>query len=155
MSWPITYQRRVRYGDVDSQGIVFNANYLDYYDDAITDLFLAAGLTPDVTHRAGYDVVTAHASIDFRATAALFDTLNVGVRVGAIGNTSVTFEVESCDMRSRYRKSAELRRTLLRLVLRYGVGCDRKSAQQYRGYREYAGERMAGHRDLLREAEAE
>lgn len=85
----------MRYADVDSQGIVFNGHYLTYYDDAITDLFLAAGMTADVTHAAGYDVVTAHASIDFRATAALFEILEVGVRIGRIGNTSVTFEIES------------------------------------------------------------
>jgi len=95
MSWPVTYERRVRYADVDSQGIVFNGNYLTYYDDAITDLFLAAGIPADVTHAAGYDVVTAHASIDFRATATLFETLEVGVRIGRIGNTSVTFEIQS------------------------------------------------------------
>jgi len=95
MSFPVTYERRVRYADVDSQGIVFNGNYLTYYDDAITDLFLAAGMTADVTHAAGYDVVTAHASVDFRATATLFETLEVGVRIGRIGKTSITFELES------------------------------------------------------------
>lgn len=95
MSWPVTYERRVRYADVDSQGIVFNGNYLTYYDDAITDLFLAAGMTADVTHAAGYDVVTAHASIDFKATATLFETLEVDVRIGRIGKTSITFELQS------------------------------------------------------------
>jgi acyl-CoA thioester hydrolase len=95
MSFPVTYERRVRYADVDSQGIVFNGNYLIYYDDAITDLFLAAGMTADVTHAAGYDVVTAHASVDFKATATLFETLEVGVRIGRIGATSITFEIES------------------------------------------------------------
>ncbi|MCP3976349.1 MAG: acyl-CoA thioesterase [bacterium] len=95
MLWPITYERKVRYGDIDSQGIVFNGNYLTYYDDAITDLFIAAELTPDVTHAAGYDVVTAHATVDFRATAGLFETLEVDVRVARIGNTSVTFSLQS------------------------------------------------------------
>lgn len=95
MPFPVTYERRVRYADVDSQGIVFNGNYLIYYDDAITDLFLAAGMTADVTHAAGYDVVTAHASVDFRATATLFEMLEVGVRIGRIGETSIAFELES------------------------------------------------------------
>ena len=95
MTWPLIYERRVRYADVDSQGIVFNGNYLSYYDDTITDLFLAAGLTPDTMHAAGYDVVTAHASIDFRATATLFEDLEIGVRISKIGRTSVTFHLES------------------------------------------------------------
>lgn len=33
------YRLRVRYSEVDSQGIVFNANYLNYLDVAITEYF--------------------------------------------------------------------------------------------------------------------
>ena len=93
--WPVRYTRRIRYSDIDSQGIVFNGNYLTYFDDAITDLFVAAGLDPGTMHDAGYDVVTAHASIDFKATAQLFDEMTINVRVGRIGNTSITFDLES------------------------------------------------------------
>lgn len=93
--WPVTYVRKIRYSDVDSQGIVFNGNYLTYYDDAITDLFLAAGLDAATMHAHGYDIVTAHASVDFTATAQLFEELAVVVKVGRIGNTSVVFEIES------------------------------------------------------------
>ena len=93
--WPVKYLRRIRYSDVDSQGIVFNGNYLTYYDDAITDLFLAAGISAADMHDAGYDVVTAHATIDFKATAALFEDMEIGVRIGKFGNTSLTFELES------------------------------------------------------------
>ena len=95
-SWPVSYFRKVRYSDIDSQGIVFNGNYLTYYDDAITDLFLAAGLTAERMHEAGYDVVTAHASVDFKATAELFEELEIRVRVAKFGNTSLTFELETC-----------------------------------------------------------
>jgi len=94
-SWPVTYLRKIRYSDVDSQGIVFNGNYLTYYDDAITDLFLAAGITAADMHAANYDVVTAHASIDFKATASLFEDMEIDVRVGKFGNTSLTFEIAS------------------------------------------------------------
>ena len=95
MEWAVVYNRRIRYSDIDSQGIVFNGNYLSYYDDAITDLFIAAGLSSADMHHAGYDVVTAHASIDFRATAALFDEMAVGVRISRVGTTSVTFQLAS------------------------------------------------------------
>ena len=94
-SWPVSFLRRVRYSDVDSQAIVFNGNYLSYYDDAITDLFLAAGVTSAAMHGEGYDVVTAHASIDFKATATLFEDLEIDVRVAKVGNTSFTFELQS------------------------------------------------------------
>lgn len=95
MSWPVIYMRKIRFSDIDSQGIVFNGNYLTYYDDAITDLFLAAELGAATMHSAGYDVVTAHASIDFTATASLFEEMQIGVRVARFGNTSVEFELQS------------------------------------------------------------
>ena len=93
--WAVTYRRRIRYSDIDSQGIVFNGNYLSYYDDAITDLFLKAGLKAADMHTAGYDVLTVHASVDFKATAELFEDLEVKVRISKVGNTSVTFAIES------------------------------------------------------------
>lgn len=93
-TWPAVYRRKVRYSDVDSQSIVFNANYAAYFDDAITDLFEAAGLTADVHHGAGYDVVTAHLEIDFRSSARLGDTVAIGVKIGRLGTKSVTFALE-------------------------------------------------------------
>ena len=39
-----THSLRVRYAEVDSQGIVFNANYLNYLDVAITEYFRAQGI---------------------------------------------------------------------------------------------------------------
>jgi len=38
MSAPFVHELRVRYGECDPQGIVFNANYLLYFDVAFTDL---------------------------------------------------------------------------------------------------------------------
>lgn len=91
----MVYRRKVRYSDTDAQAIVFNGNYLSYYDDTITDLFDAAGLTEERLHGMGTDVLTAHASIDFKATAGLGEEISFGVRVGRIGTTSITFEIES------------------------------------------------------------
>ena len=39
MSEPHVHQLRVRYGECDAQGIVFNANYVAYFDVAITELW--------------------------------------------------------------------------------------------------------------------
>ena len=38
---PFTHELRVRYGECDPQGIVFNANYLLYFDVAFTELWRA------------------------------------------------------------------------------------------------------------------
>ncbi len=89
--WPVNYQRKVRYSDTDAQGIVFNANYFVYFDDALTDLFELADLTMDAMHEHGYDVVNAHVAANFRAPARLGDELNTGIRLERIGTTSITF----------------------------------------------------------------
>ena len=39
---PFVHEIRVRYGECDPQGIVFNANYLAYFDVAFTELWRAA-----------------------------------------------------------------------------------------------------------------
>src|SRR4051794_7001875 len=39
---PFEYELRVRYGECDPQGIVFNANYLAYFDIAVTELWREA-----------------------------------------------------------------------------------------------------------------
>src|SRR6266513_1939321 len=39
---PLAYKLRVRYGECDPQGVVFNANYLAYFDIGIVELFRAA-----------------------------------------------------------------------------------------------------------------
>ena len=95
MDWPVVYRRKVRYSDSDAQGIVFNANYLAYFDDAIADYFDAIGLRGHELHRSGFEVLVAHAEVDFVTPARIGDELAVGVRVDRCGNTSVRFGLEA------------------------------------------------------------
>lgn len=95
MEWPAIYRRKVRYSDSDAQGIVFNGNYLAYYDDTLTDVFELIGLTEELMHADGYDVLTVHAEVDFKATARLGETLEFSAGLERIGTTSVTFAIES------------------------------------------------------------
>ena len=88
------YRRKVRYSDTDAQGIVFNGNYFTYMDDAFTDYLEAMGLGSGGLVDRGFDIVLAHAEIDFHASARLGDTVVTVPRVSAIGRTSVTFAVE-------------------------------------------------------------
>ena len=87
----MVYRRKVRYSDSDAQGIVFNGNYLTYFDDTITDYFDA--LDFDLHGPAGVDIVLAHVEIDFHAPARIGDRLATGARVTRIGNTSFTVEL--------------------------------------------------------------
>jgi acyl-CoA thioester hydrolase len=91
MEHPVIYARKVRFSDTDCQGHVFNANYLVYFDDAITDYMDAAGLPYAEIVRRGHDLVLVRAECDFRSSSVLGEELEVGVRVGRVGTTSMTF----------------------------------------------------------------
>ena len=93
--WLVTYRRKVRYSDTDAQGIVWNANYAGYFDDALTDLFDDLGLTASVMQLGGFEVVTAHLNIDFKAAARLGEVLLTRARLDRVGNKSVTFGMET------------------------------------------------------------
>lgn len=100
MDYPVTYQRKVRFSDSDAQGIVFNGNYLTYFDDTITDYFDALGLKWSDFQERGYDMVLGHVDIDFRSPARIGEMLVTGARVTRVGRTSVTFEIKTWELES-------------------------------------------------------
>ncbi len=88
------HKLRVRFGETDLQGIVFNGNYLTYYDVAWTEYFRALGLDYKNMIQTGLDTVLARTTMEFKAPAHFDEILEVYVRVSAVGNTSLTFEFE-------------------------------------------------------------
>ena len=88
------HELRVRYGECDPQGIVFNANYLLYCDVAFTELWRSAvGPWQEMVER-GIDLVVAEASLRFRAPARFDDVLAMQARVAELGRTSLTTEID-------------------------------------------------------------
>jgi acyl-CoA thioester hydrolase len=84
---------RVRYGECDPQGIVFNATYLVYFDVAFTELWRAAlGPWNDMVER-GIDAVVAEANVRFRSPARFDDELELRCVVARMGETSMTTEI--------------------------------------------------------------
>jgi acyl-CoA thioester hydrolase len=84
----------VRYGECDPQGIVFNANYLLYFDVAFTELWREAiGPWQDMVER-GVDAVVAEANARYRAPARFDDVLELRARVTRLGTTSITTEID-------------------------------------------------------------
>jgi acyl-CoA thioester hydrolase len=91
---PFAHELRVRYGECDPQGIVFNANYLLYFDVAFTELWReAVGPWQDMVAR-GVDAVVAHAEIDFRAPARYDDVLTLRCQVERLGRTAITTRID-------------------------------------------------------------
>jgi acyl-CoA thioester hydrolase len=94
MGEDFTYPVRVRYGECDPQGIVFNANYLLYCDVAFTELWReAVGPWQEMVER-GFDAVVADAHLSFRAPARYDDELALVARVARLGNTAITTEID-------------------------------------------------------------
>ena len=88
------HKLRVRFAETDLQGIVFNGNYLTYYDVAWTEYFRALGLRYEDLVEMGADTVLARTTLEFKSPARFDEVLEVYTRVSRIGNTSLTFEFE-------------------------------------------------------------
>ncbi len=86
---------RVRWSEVDMQGIVFNGHYLTYFDVAFTEYWRATNL-PNVTLQAeqGKELFARKATVEYMAPARFDDVLEIGVRCAAIGNSSLRFVLE-------------------------------------------------------------
>jgi len=89
------HRLRVRWAEADLQGIVFNGHYLTYADVAITEYWRAIGYPyPSSVERLDADWLVVKATLEYRAPARYDDELDIGVRVGRIGNSSLQFVLE-------------------------------------------------------------
>lgn len=83
---------RVRYSEIDGQGVVFNAHYLTYFDTAITEYFRWLGYDYlGEAKRTGVDFHTVKALVEFRQPILFDQEIDVGTRVARIGTSSMTF----------------------------------------------------------------
>jgi acyl-CoA thioester hydrolase len=84
----------VRYGECDPQGIVFNANYLLYFDVAFTELWRASvGPWQEMVER-GVDAVVAEAKLSFRSPARFDDQLELRAQIARLGRTAITTMID-------------------------------------------------------------
>ena len=90
-----SHSLRVRWAEVDRQGIVFNGHYLMYFDVGITEYWRTLGYPyPDGVLQHGTDLYVKKASVEYHASAQYDDVLNVMVRVARIGRSSMQFLIE-------------------------------------------------------------
>ena len=91
---PLSYKLRVRFGECDPQGVVFNANYLAYFDIGITELFRAAfgtlGGYQAMVERSGAEFVVAEAGLRYHRPAHFDDELTLEIAITRLGTTSIT-----------------------------------------------------------------
>jgi acyl-CoA thioester hydrolase len=88
-----TTEIRVRWSEIDAQGVVFNANYLMYADVAVTEFMRAGGIMEHCREEFGQTfVVDAH--LAFTASARFDDVLTLAVRCERVGRSSYVLVVE-------------------------------------------------------------
>jgi acyl-CoA thioester hydrolase len=86
---------RVRWAEVDRQGVVFNAHYLLYADVCVTEYWRAIGMRyPEDFAPLASDLYVRKATVDYRAAAEYDDELELCGRIARIGTSSLQFSVE-------------------------------------------------------------
>ncbi len=84
---------RVRWAEVDLQRIVFNGRYLMYFDTAVAGYWRALAMPYHETMALlDGDLFVRKATLEYLASARYEDMLEVGIRCGRIGNSSLVFD---------------------------------------------------------------
>lgn len=91
----LLYPIRVRWAEVDAQGVVFNPHYLMYFDVAVTEYWRAVGYPyPHELAKHGADIYMVRTTVEYRESALYDDLIDVGMRCLRIGRSSLTFQPE-------------------------------------------------------------
>jgi len=84
----------VRYGDLDPQGHVNNANYLTYIEQARVQYLVHLGLFEMGKSFLDVGVILADAHLTFKSSIQYGQSVRVGVRVARLGNKSLAMEYQ-------------------------------------------------------------
>lgn len=88
------WDSKVRDYELDAQGIVNNANYVNYFEQCRNDYGRALGIDFYEYHKAGYDLVVAGIEIQYRAPLRSQDEFYVTAKISQITDKRVIFEQE-------------------------------------------------------------
>jgi acyl-CoA thioester hydrolase len=86
---PFRYYLRVRYGECDQQGVVYNARYGDFVDLASTE-FLRAAFAPLNCFDGSFEFQVVKMLVEWTGPARFDDTLAIDVSLKKLGTTSYT-----------------------------------------------------------------
>jgi acyl-CoA thioester hydrolase len=86
------YDLRVRYSEVDSQGIVFNAHYLTYFDTAITEYMRNINYDyHTLVSIKGLDFHIVKSTVEYLKPIGFDEIIEIGVTAHKIGKSSLTW----------------------------------------------------------------
>jgi acyl-CoA thioester hydrolase len=87
---PAQWSSPVRYVECDQQGVVFNAHYLVWADEASNAWWESMGLSWAELVERGIDPVVKASSLEWSASARWGDTVTVDAVTEKVGRTSAT-----------------------------------------------------------------
>ena len=85
--------KRVRYAEIDGQKVVFNSRYLEYFDLGMTEYWRAAGVN-EIYGDETPEFHVARSEVNYRAPILFDEEIDICVRVGRVGRSSMTIEFE-------------------------------------------------------------
>ncbi len=86
---------RVRYSEIDGQGVVFNAHYLTYFDTAVTEYLRALNFDYEAqVKETGEDFHTVKSLVEYKAPINFDAEIDVFVRAARVGRTSLSLQLE-------------------------------------------------------------
>ena len=84
---PFRQRVRVRYAEIDGQGVVFNAHWLTYFDDSCTRFMESLGFGPDFWV-SEFDVMLVKATLEWSGPARFDEWIDIAVEPTRIGTKS-------------------------------------------------------------------
>ena len=106
---PPVWSSPVRFVECDQQGIVFNAHYLVWADEAVNTWWVRRGVDWAAVNARGIDYVVVASALEWRSSARYGDTVEVDADLEKLGRTSLTLrfvirvgERECCVVRTTY-----------------------------------------------------
>jgi acyl-CoA thioester hydrolase len=106
---PPVWSSPVRFVECDQQGIVFNAHYLVWADEAVNTWWVRRGVDWAAVNAQGIDYVVVASALEWRSSARYGDTVEVDAELEKLGRTSLTLrfvirvgERECCVVRTTY-----------------------------------------------------
>ena len=85
-----TWSAPVRYAEFDQQGVVFNAHYLAYADEAVSHVLASRGASYEDLLARGLDTSVVATELQWSSPARWGDVVDVEGEVERVGRTSFT-----------------------------------------------------------------
>ncbi len=87
-----TYDRRIFFADTDAGGVVYYANYLQYFEEARAEYIRSIGIPLDMLPEKNCVPVVREAHVEYKAPARLDDLIHVDLWIEERTNVAMLFK---------------------------------------------------------------